>query len=453
MWRPAALLTGLSLFLGLLLSPALAAVRPNDEVLFTAGQPAAAMKQLEERLALIITDTSGTVSLDTLRILEVAVNSLSADLVREAVQRLNNRYGVSTEIRFVPYSGQIYAGLTSLTVSVSTSLCTVELVLGPSGPDTDTMVHELCHLIHFAMLDEQNTDPLSRIFPALNGGIPYETDYIPQGGLDWQAYLNTLDADPTRYFTSDYAMTSAYEDFACLFQSIVHSSQWWEQRLLREEYAPLRAKYTAAVAALENAFSSGADSPLTDLFPADWAIAQWQRAKALELVPDDLDRAYDAPITRAEFCRLMVRLLAVLWGEDPAARLTAIGMEATRSRFPDCDETAVYILAALGVVDGRPDGTFGPEDSITRQEAAKLLARTASAAGLELTAEGALAFSDRDQISPWAEDFVQTVSAAGIMTGTGGGQFSPLAGYDRQQSFVTVARLYDLMTAHAAGRS
>ena len=447
MRRPALFLTSLFLALVFLLSPSRAAVLPRDETLFTAGQPAAAMEQLETRLGLTITDTTGSVSPDILRTLETAVNFLSADLVREAAQRLRDRYGAPAELLFVSGSGRSYAGLTTLTVTSSASRCTVELVLGSSGPSIGTIVHELCHLVHFAMLDGQTGDPLSAVFSSLNGGIPYQTDYVPQNGLDWQAYVDTLDADPARRFAGDYAMTSVYEDFACLFQAVAHSSQHWEQRLLRAEYAPLRAKYDAAVDALEHTFSSGGDSPLTDLFPDDWAIGEWRRAKALDLVPDDLDRSYDSPITRAEFCRLMVRLLTVLRGEDPAVRSTAFGMDVTRSPFPDCDETAVRLLAALGVVDGRPDGTFDPDALITRQEAAKLLVRTASAAGLTLTPENASAFSDHGEIASWAVCSVGAVSAAGIMAGTGGEQFSPLAYCDRQQSFLAAVRLYDLLSA------
>ena len=91
MRRPALFLTSLFLALVSLLSPSRAAVLPRDETLFPAGQPAAAMDQLETRLGLTIADTTEAVSLDILRTLETAVNFLSADLVREAAQRLRPR--------------------------------------------------------------------------------------------------------------------------------------------------------------------------------------------------------------------------------------------------------------------------------------------------------------------------------------------------------------------------
>ncbi len=451
MKRISALLTVLALLSALCVSPVQAAVRPNDEALFTAAEPSAAMEELGSRLSISITDrTQGGVGLDTLRSLERSVNYLSADLFREAAARLYSRYGVTVEILFVPSTGQPYVGLTSLVVDRSGSYCTVELVdaapSGASGLNEGTMLHELCHLLNFAMLDEQAVNPVEAAFAGLSGGVPYQSQFEAGQAQEWRQYVDSLGVDPSRCFVSDYAMTDPFEDFACLLQTIALDSDAWERTLLQSSHAALRAKYAAAVSLIERSFASGNDSPLGDLFPAAWAVEEWREAKALGLVPAALDRAYDSPITRAEFCLLMTGLLGTLWGEDPAGVLRAQGIDLSLSPFPDADGEAVAVLCALGVVEGRGDGRFDPDAPITRQEAAKLLALTARAVGLALPAGDPPAFSDADSLSGWAVGSVAAVSAAGIMRGDGDGGFSPRAAYDRQQSFLTVLRLYKLAT-------
>lgn len=51
-------------------------------------------------------------------------------------------------------------------------------------------------------------------------------------------------------------------------------------------------------------------------------------------------------------------------------------------------------------------------------------------------------FGDRVQVASWAEDSLGFVVAKGIMNGTGGNLFSPRGLYTRQQSYVTMLRLY-----------
>ena len=112
----------------------------------------------------------------------------------------------------------------------------------------------------------------------------------------------------------------------------------------------------------------------------------------------------------------------------------------------------MIVLYALGVVDGRDDGTFAPNASITRQEAAKLLSvlETALTGGQAPASSSLAVFTDADSIAGWAEPYVQDAVRIGVMQGNSDGAFAPRSTYDRQQSIVTAYRLYQWVTQQPA---
>lgn len=109
--------------------------------------------------------------------------------------------------------------------------------------------------------------------------------------------------------------------------------------------------------------------------------------------------------------------------------------------FPDMTghwaETEVCRLAAAGFVQGDTQGNFRPEDSISRQEAAAL---TAALAGLEGEAES-LSFTDGEEIAPWAEAAVAAAAEAGLLSGYPDGSFRPQAALSRAESAALLSAL------------
>lgn len=449
MKRLISLLSALALVLSLTCSAGLAVVIPNDGVLFTADTPQAAMEQIEARFHIRVTDqTKNGISMDVLHNLETALNYLSFDLFQELADHFRTRYSAVLEIIYTDYDGQNYAGLTSLTYDGRRGECSIELVMTSnrftsSGADVDTTVHELAHLLNYAMLDLRGNNPAEGIFLSANNGLPYRDGYY-SASTPWSEYVAELGGTSRHYFVSNYAMTNVYEDFACLLQEVAGDSDAWETALLQPENRPLLTKYRGAVSLMSSCFTS--HSPLADLLPSAWAVEDWQAARSLGLVPAELDHAYTVPITRLEFSRLMTALLSAFWEEDAAAHLTMQGYDLTQYSYTDCEDPSVLLLTALGVVGGTGNGCFSPDADITRQEAAKMLTLTAQAADpAALTGGSAVTFSDGAFISGWAEEFVQAVAAGGIMNGTGAGNFSPHAAYDHQQSIITAYRLYQYL--------
>ena len=168
--------------------------------------------------------------------------------------------------------------------------------------------------------------------------------------------------------------------------------------------------------------------------PSSWAVENVNTAVDAGIVPETLQSAYTQATTRAEFCALAVELYETIMGTEITERAT----------FSDTTDVNVEKMAGLGVVNGVGDGKFDPSASLTREEAATMLSRLANVMEKPLTA-GTASFADNASISSWASEAVGQVQASGIMNGIEGNQFAPSDPYTREQSIVTMLRLYDFV--------
>lgn len=149
-------------------------------------------------------------------------------------------------------------------------------------------------------------------------------------------------------------------------------------------------------------------------------------------------------LTRAEFATMLVRAMGL--AEDPAsqARFSDI---ATGTWYYGYVQTA----ARAGLVNGRGDGTFGPNDLVTREQAAAMLMRAlrASDKGGSLAADQARAllsaYDDRDTVSVWAEGDLAGSIEQGILCGQTGQVPTALAAQavaTRAEAAVMMARFW-----------
>ena len=87
---------------------------------------------------------------------------------------------------------------------------------------------------------------------------------------------------------------------------------------------------------------------------------------------------------------------------------------------------AVNWAAECGIVNGFGDGTFGPEQNITREQMAQILMNYAKYKGYDMTAKGDVsAFTDAAEISGWAQDAVSWAVGEKILSGKGNGILDP----------------------------
>lgn len=208
-------------------------------------------------------------------------------------------------------------------------------------------------------------------------------------------------------------------------------------------YGGTQAQWESLLAGTENYldkvtvhYGGGSQQPTPPVSdqPSSWAAEQVTAAVAAGIVPQDLQAQYTQAATRAEFCALATALYE-----------TATGAEITqRSTFSDTSDPNVEKMAALGVVNGVGNGKFAPDQKLTREQAATMLARLASALGHPLPAQSPT-FADTAAISSWAADAVGQMQASGIMGGVGNNAFSPAGDYTREQSILTMLRLFQLV--------
>jgi len=148
------------------------------------------------------------------------------------------------------------------------------------------------------------------------------------------------------------------------------------------------------------------------------------------LVPSHLQSDYTEAITRAEFAALAVALYENRYGQITG-----------RNTFEDTDDENVEKAAYIGLVIGIGNNLFAPDENFTRQEAATLLTRLADVIERPFPRE-APTFSDNSEIASWAFDAVGHAQAAEIMIGIGNNTFNPSGTFTREESIVTMLRMF-----------
>ncbi len=231
------------------------------------------------------------------------------------------------------------------------------------------------------------------------------------------------------------------------------SAVWDGSAISWEEYISRTSDITPEVKLTEDGAGSTLDALLDQIdnmtmieAPSPWAIEEVDAARESGLIPSDLDSNYQTNITREEFCHLMSQHLATRTGKSVDELLSDAGIEPSEP-YSDTRDEDILAMSALGIVNGVGNNRFDPDASITREEAAVMLARvTTKFDGLKTNSEP-MAFTDQAQISLWAKEAVDVVSSCAyngncIMNGTGESIFSPNDTYTREQSIMTSLRLY-----------
>ena len=187
--------------------------------------------------------------------------------------------------------------------------------------------------------------------------------------------------------------------------------------------------------ALSSAYANGE--------PSFWAENEVNSAIEKGYVPEDLQDLYTTDITRLQFARLAVSFLADIKGTT-VEKMTANTADAP---FSDTNDKSVAEAYALGILNGRGNGIFSPYDTITREEAAKVLVLTYKAyIGREIPPPNLmLTYNDTEEISGWAADYVRIVTDFGIMKGDQNNCFLPFSEYTIEQSIITFERIYKMI--------
>ena len=165
-------------------------------------------------------------------------------------------------------------------------------------------------------------------------------------------------------------------------------------------------------------------APVEKDYEGHWAqatIEKWQNEGRVSGYPDGSYKP-DNKVTRAEFVKMVNGIIDYSKVSD--------------IKFNDVPESEWYykdvrIAQSIGYISGYSLSEFGPNDYITREQAASILARVQY---LKNNSAGTDKFSDNNSLSSWAVEAVGATSEAGFISGYVDGSFRPQKSLTRAEA-------------------
>ncbi|CAI6065893.1 S-layer homology domain-containing protein [Cohnella sp. JJ-181] len=141
----------------------------------------------------------------------------------------------------------------------------------------------------------------------------------------------------------------------------------------------------------------------------------------------------DQPVTRAEFATLAVRAFGLQAG-DATANFSDV-------RDGSWYAGAIDAAAEAGILTGYPDGTIRPTRSVTREEAAVMLAKLN---GLTEAGGAESSFSDAVELRSWSKPSVGAAVYSKLLGGYPDGTFRPARAMTRAEAVVALDKAWAL---------
>lgn len=189
---------------------------------------------------------------------------------------------------------------------------------------------------------------------------------------------------------------------------------------------------------------------------SNWAKDCIVYGRWLNIIPDKINSDFSQKITRSEFCELAVRTYLRCMinelDEDMSIKnyCDKFEMDISSNPFNDTENEFIILANKLGIVSGKGNGKFCPDDTITRQEAAVMLVNMADVLDYVIDLDKNPPFSDESYFASWAKDSIYKIvnfkgrADVPVMVGTEENKFSPWYSYSREQAIATMTRIYDI---------
>ncbi len=127
--------------------------------------------------------------------------------------------------------------------------------------------------------------------------------------------------------------------------------------------------------------------------------------------------------------RNLKRALSLALASIMLLGMMVTGAGAASNSFTDFDQIvnqeAAEVTSGLGIFDGYTDGSFGPENVVTRAEMAVIICKLLN--GSDVDPGNFTGISKFTDVPAWAEGYVNYCAASGIVVGVGEGKFNPSA--------------------------
>jgi hypothetical protein len=220
---------------------------------------------------------------------------------------------------------------------------------------------------------------------------------------------------------------------------------FWDEEKQAFTFVPAKfinenGKGTAIVKSMRNGYFFVIDRRVSFVdLQNHWAKSDIELLAAKFIIQGRSEMNFDpnGMLTRAETAALLVRAIG-------------IPLNNTEFSFSDVDgkwyEADVIAAEQAGLIKGYSDGTFRPNNRVTREELAVMLTRAIAYANPSLqTANRELALADVESISSWAEDSIYQALSLGIIKGDQQGNFKPQAEATRAEMVTLLSRMLKLL--------
>jgi hypothetical protein len=161
--------------------------------------------------------------------------------------------------------------------------------------------------------------------------------------------------------------------------------------------------------------------------------------------------APEATVTRAEFAAILARMAGLMADPDGAKLFNDVPQDAWYCGM-------VGAAAKAGLVRGTGEHSFAPNEPITREQMAAMMARLMAREGQDMgigeadAARMLAGFEDAASISPWARNSVALVVWEQVMRGRALARFIPAGNTTRAEATVVLYRVWQKLQPAAADK-
>lgn len=322
---------------------------------------------------------------------------------------------------------------------------TIQFAAGPNGSLIgDTSVTVLKNTLWSEITVPETKGDTGYTFLEWSPELPNSTDAIRESAT-YTAYFTKKDGD---WVSVDYVIVGGHGDFVSGAQThfeILKDTLWGEADIsapaVEAEYGYYFDGWTGELAAdeaiSENITVVGRFEQEFDIIPAIIEILKPRDMLTKEHIAylngySDGTVRPNGNITRAEVATIFFRLLT---DEVRDANLT-YGNTFTDVPNGAWYNAAVSTLSSMQIINGYTDGSFRPNQNITRAELASIIARFA-----ELKNTSGVYFTDIG--GHWAADNICLAAANGWITGYADGSFKPNRPVTRAETVTMINRVLE----------
>ena len=181
---------------------------------------------------------------------------------------------------------------------------------------------------------------------------------------------------------------------------------------------------------------------------ASWAAEAVNAMDGMGLVPNAVKASpMDGIITRQNMCKMIMLTYKQMMGVSDS------DLGTPEDPFSDTDDLDVLNACRLGIVNGRGDGTFAPDEPITRQDFFVMSVRFLTAIGYPYSDDETCdlsKFVDAGELSSYARGATRLVVGIGAVSGNTSNELCPKDEIVCQEAILVFYRIYNFVTTWIA---